>query len=121
LAQACARRSTEGQTDGDHPPGQALCPPRPVRHHPGKPFREDAAGALGIAAEKLADAELPPDANGATGEISQPALIMTVEPRGRPGTDRTGHVPLGGGHMERDQGRRPVKPPGVELERDALG
>jgi hypothetical protein len=37
-------------------------------------------------------AELPSDASGTPGEISQPALVVTVEPIGRHGTDRTGHV-----------------------------
>jgi hypothetical protein len=121
LAQACARHSTEGQTDGDHPRGQSLCPPSPWRHHPRQPFREDTAGALEIAAEKLADTALPADVGGTPGEISQPALVVAVKPIGPHGADWTGHVTLRGGHMQRNQGRRVVKLPGVEEKRDSIG
>jgi hypothetical protein len=51
------------------------------------------------------------------GEISQQALVVAVKPIGPHGTDRTGHFTLHGGHMQRDQGRRVVKLPGVALER----
>jgi hypothetical protein len=121
LAQACARCPAERETDGDQPRGQALRPPSPRRRHPREPFRKDTAGALWIAAEELADAELPSDAGGTPGEIGQHALVGTVKPMGPHGADWTGHVTLRRGHVQRDQGRGAVNLPGVEVDRNGIG
>src|SRR5688572_21153928 len=102
--QAGTRRPAQRETDGDQPRGQSLRPPGPRRRHSREPFREDTAGALRIAAEKLADVELPSDAGGTPGLVSQEARIPAVDTMGEYGADWTGHAPLCRGHVQGQEG-----------------
>jgi hypothetical protein len=95
LAQACARRSAEGQTDGEAVCRQPPCPPRPRRREARQSLGEDALWADGVAAEQLADAEPPRDPVATPREIGQRPGIMTVDVPGRDITGRASDPRLG--------------------------
>jgi hypothetical protein len=112
----CYSEATERQTDGEQPCHQALRLPGPRRHHPRKPFREDATGTLRVGTDELADAELPPDAGNAPGQIGEGARVPAVDTRGENSADWAGHDLLGGGHVQDQQRGGIVQVPRIKLK-----
>src|SRR5882724_6507380 len=118
--QADTSRPTQRETERDQPRRHALCPSRPGCHNTREPFREEAAGTLGVGTDKRADAELPLDARRAPGQISEQARVTAMDTLGPYGADGARHCSLRRGHVQDDSERGVVKLPGIESERGGI-
>ena len=95
----------ERHAEGHKALGEPQRAPRPGGRDGGQPFGEDMAAAVAIAAKPLADAQLEAHAILRPGQISQGALIVTMDTLRRGGAQRTGHAGLHRAHAQGDLGR----------------
>jgi hypothetical protein len=121
LAQPHPSRPPEREANGEEACRQPQGPPRPGDHKAGQSLGEDAAWALPIGAEQLADAKLPRHPVATPREIGQRPGIMTVDMPGRDITARASGLCLCGRDQQGDLGVHFVDVPGVQLERCGLG
>jgi hypothetical protein len=112
---------TQREANGEKTCRQPQGPPRPRRSEAGQSLSEDAAWACGVAAEQLADAELPYDPVATPREIGQRPGVTTVDMPGRGIAPRASGVRLCGRDQEGDLGVRFVDVPGSQLERRGVG
>lgn len=108
------RVATDGQAEG---PAQ----PRPGHHQAGQSFGQDAAGALPVVAESLADAKPPDDRVATSGEIGERSDVMTMDIEGGDMASRAAGCCWCRRDQQGDLGVHLVKVPGVQVERCGVG
>jgi hypothetical protein len=85
------------------------------------PFGKDAATAVAIAAPPLAHAQLEAHAVRRPGQISQRALVVTMETPRRDSAERTGHAGLRRAHAQGDLRRGVIDMTRLEAQRGGTG
>ena len=104
---------TESEADGEQVCRQPASAPCPRCREAGQSFRKDAAGAAGVAAEELVDAEPPGDLIATPREIGERPGITTIDMACRDLACRASGCRLCGRDQEGDLGVHIVEVPGV--------
>ena len=120
-AQSDPSRPPEGQADSEEAGHQPQRAPGPRCGNARQALGEDAARAHGIAAEQLADAQLPGDAVATPGEIGECSGVRAMDIPGGDIAPRAVGCGLGGSDQESDPGACVVEVPGVQVERCGCG
>jgi hypothetical protein len=121
VAETHAGPAPERHTKGDQALGEPQRAPGPGSGHRGQPFGEDAALAVAIAAEPLADTQLEAYAILRPGQISQGAFVVAVDTPRRESAERTGHAGLHRAHAQGDLCRGVIDGTRLEAQRGGIG